>query len=70
MTRTILIGYQLLIGVSDTATGILQVVAPAFTARLMHLHVPSDALPYLAYIGAFVLSVGLAGLYGARLTFR
>ena len=70
MNRPILLGYQLLIGVSDTATGILLVVAPAFTARLMHLHVPSDALPYLAYIGAFVLSVGLAGLYGARLTFR
>ena len=70
MNRPILLGYQLLIGVSDTATGILLVVAPAFTASLMHLHVPVDALPYFSFVGAFVLSVGLACLYGAYLTYR
>ena len=40
-------------------------IAPAFTLRLMRLHAPADALPYLSFIGAFVFSVGLACLYGA-----
>ena len=70
MNRPILLGYQLLIGISDAATGILLVVTPAFTASLMHLHVPVDALPYFSFVGAFVLSVGLACLYGAYLTYR
>ena len=67
MSRRILIAYQLLIGLSDTATGALLIVAPALTLRLMGLHAPSDALPYLSFIGAFVFSVGLACLYGAFL---
>ena len=65
MSRRILIAYQLLIGISDTATGALLIVAPALTLRLMGLRAPSDALPYLSFIGAFVFSVGLACLYGA-----
>jgi hypothetical protein len=67
MNRPILLGYQLLIGVSDTTTGALLIVVPALTLRLMHLQVPTDALPFLSFIGAFVLSVGLACLYGALL---
>ena len=67
MSRRILIAYQLLIGVSDTATGALLIVAPALTLRLMGLHAPTGALPYLSFIGAFVFSVGLACLYGAFL---
>lgn len=70
MNRPILIGYQLLIGLSDTLTGALLIIAPAFTLRLMGLHVPTDALPFLAFIGEFVLSVGLACLYGAFLMAR
>ncbi len=65
MNRPILIGYQLLIGLSDTMTGALLITAPEFTLRLMRLHTPADALPFLSFIGAFVLSVGLACLYGA-----
>jgi hypothetical protein len=65
MNRPVLLGYQLLIGLSDTLTGALLIIAPEFTLRLMGLHVPSDALPFLSFIGAFVLSVGLACLYGA-----
>ena len=65
MNRKLLIGYQLLIGLSDTFTGALLVIAPEFTLRLMGLHAPTDALPFLSFIGAFVLSVGLACLYGA-----
>ncbi|MGA9668507.1 MAG: hypothetical protein WBQ94_04820 [Terracidiphilus sp.] len=67
MNRPILLGYQVLIGISDTSTGALLVVTPAFTLRLMHLHAPSDALPFLSFIGAFVFSVGLSCLYGAWL---
>jgi len=69
--RHILLLYQLLIGASDTATGILLLAAPAFTLGLMRLDPPdSAALPYLSYIGAFVLSTGLACFYGAFLTTR
>jgi len=70
MNRSILIGYQLLIGLSDTMTGALLFVAPAFTLRLMRLHASADALPFLSFIGAFVLSVGLACFYGALVTIR
>jgi len=67
MNRPILLSYQLLIGISDASTGALLIAAPEFTLRLMHLHVPADALPFLSFIGAFVLSVGLSCLYGAYL---
>jgi hypothetical protein len=70
MNRRILIGYQLSIGFSDTLTGALLVIAPAFTLALMRLHAPTDALPYLSFIGTFVLSVGLSCLYGAWLMLR
>ncbi len=68
--RQLLFLYQLLLTASDTSTGILLLLAPALTLRLMSLHAPTDALPYLSYIGAFVLSVGMACLYGAWLTTR
>ena len=65
MNRPTLISYQLLIGLSDTVTGALLIIAPEFTLSLMRLHVPADAMPFLSFIGAFVFSVGLACLYGA-----
>jgi hypothetical protein len=67
MNRPILLTYQVLVGISDTSTGALLIVAPEFTLRLMHLQVPSDALAYVSFVGAFVFSVGLACLYGALL---
>ena len=70
MNRPILIGYQLLTGFSDSLTGALLIIAPEFTLRLMSLHTPADALPFLSFIGAFVLSVGLACLYGAWVVVR
>lgn len=70
MNRTLLLGYQLLIGLSDTVTGALLIIASGLTLRLMHLHATSDELPYLSFIGAFVLSVGLSCVYGAYLTYR
>jgi len=36
----------------------------------MRLHAPDNALVYLSFIGAFVLSVGLSCLYGAYLMIR
>jgi len=70
MKRLLLVGYQLLIGLSDTVTGALLIVAPALTLRLMFLSAPSDALIYISFIGAFVFSVGLSCLYGALLAYR
>jgi len=65
MNRATLLGYQLLTGLSDTSTGALLMIAPGLTLRLMRLHSPSDARTFISFIGAFVLSVGLACLYGA-----
>jgi hypothetical protein len=70
MNRPILIVYQLLIGLSDTITGSLLIAAPEFTLGMMRLHTPDNALVYLSFVGAFVLSVGLACLYGAYLMIR
>ncbi|MGA7244517.1 MAG: hypothetical protein WBX19_15120 [Terracidiphilus sp.] len=67
MNRSFLLGYQLLIGIFDIATGALLVIAPEATLVLMGLHAPSNTLPFLSFIGAFVFSVGLACLYGAFL---
>jgi len=62
-----LLGYQLLTGLSDSSVGLLLVVAPATTMELMKLHPTTDSLVFLSYIGVFVLSVGIACLYGAVL---
>jgi hypothetical protein len=70
MNRPILIAYQLLIGLSDTLTGALLIVAPELMLRLMRLQAPSNALIYVSFIGAFVFSVGLACLYGALLAYK
>jgi hypothetical membrane protein len=70
MNRPVLIGYQLLIGISDTMTGALLIVAPLLTLQLMGLHAATEVLTYLSFIGAFVLSVGLACLYGAMVMIR
>ena len=70
MNRSILLGYQWLIGLSDTLTGASLIIAPGLTLALVRLHAPSDALPYVSYIGTLVLSVGLACLYGALLMAR
>jgi hypothetical protein len=70
MKRRILFAYQLLTGLSDSSTGVLLTFAPALTLRLMHLQVAAISLPFLSYIGAFVLSVGIACFYGAYLVTR
>lgn len=67
MKHPVLFGYQCLAGLSDTATGALLCLAPRFTLQLMGLHPAAEATPYISYIGAFVLSVGISYLYGAFL---
>jgi hypothetical protein len=67
MKHPILLAYQLLTGLSDTSTGALLIAAPGLTLRLMRIHVPVDAAPFLSFIGAFVLAVGLSCLYGGWL---
>ena len=70
MKRSILLGYQLLTGLSDGLTGALLIVSPALTLRLMGLQADPAALPFLSYIGTFVLSTGIACLYGGLLATR
>ena len=65
-----LLAYQLIAGISDTSTGVLLIAAPVFTVRMMGVSVPYDATPFLSFIGAFVLAVGLSYLYGALLVRR
>jgi hypothetical protein len=65
-----LLTYQLVAGVSDASTGVLLIAAPVFTIRMMGLAVPTDATPFLSFIGAFVFAVGLSYLYGALLVRR
>jgi hypothetical protein len=67
MKIRLLLGYQLLTGLSDTATGLMLIFAPALTLHLMGLQVTGLALPFLSYVGVFVLSVGIACFYGAFL---
>jgi hypothetical protein len=47
MNRPILLGYQLVTGLSDTLTGALLMVAPALTLRLMLIEAPTGALVYI-----------------------
>ena len=70
MKRSLLIVYQFLTGLSDTATGLLLIAAPEATLQLMKLHATADTLPFLSYIGVFVLSVGLACFYGGLLALK
>lgn len=65
--KFILLAYQIVVGLSDASTGALLIVAPGFTLRMMGLEAPADATPFLSFIGAFVLAVGLSYLYGASL---
>jgi hypothetical protein len=67
MNRSLLLIYQWAAGLSDSLTGVLLYLAPALTLRMMAVHAPADAMPYIGYIGAFVLATGLACLYGAYL---
>lgn len=50
--------YCLLVGLGETATGLLLLTAPLWTLHLMSVHeVPSEPI-YLRFIGAFVAAIG------------
>lgn len=70
MNRRFLLGYQLLTGISDAGIGVLLIVAPEFTLGLTGIQAPSGAISFVSFIGAFLLSMGLACLYGAWLAAR
>lgn len=70
MKDLLLFAYQLVAGISDASTGALLIAAPIFTLRMLGLSVSHDATPFLSFIGAFVLAVGLSYLYGAMLVRR
>jgi hypothetical protein len=60
-----LILYQYIAGLCDTGTGLLLIVAPASTLRLMGLTIIPEPVVFVRYIGVFVLSVGLTYLWAA-----
>jgi hypothetical protein len=68
MNRRLLLAYQLVNGLLDTVTGLLLLFSPGATLHMMSLHASPENFPFLSYIGAFVLSLGSAYLYGAFLT--
>jgi hypothetical protein len=70
MKRSLLIAYQLFIGLMDTSTGFLLIATPALALQSMKLHAAEDTLVYISYLGVFVLSVGLACLYGGLLAVK
>jgi hypothetical protein len=63
--RMALLVYQILITLSDSVTGLLLLVAPAYALRLMGVSAPVDALVFISWIGAFVFAVGLSCAWGA-----
>ena len=65
MNRPILIGYQLLIGLSDTLTGALLMIAPELTLRLMHLSASRRAASTSPSSEHLSSLSGLSCLYGA-----
>ena len=70
MKTRLLIAYQTITGLSDTITGLLLILSPALTLHLMGLSADPRAFTFLSFVGVFVLSVGLACLYGAWLATR
>ncbi len=54
---------QLVAGLMDSTTGILLVAAPLFTLRLMRIESIPPSGSFVAFVGAFVLGVGLTYLW-------
>lgn len=50
--------YCALAGLMDAGTGLLLLVVPAFTLKLMGVESEGEPTPYIRFIGAFVFSVG------------
>lgn len=64
-----MIGWSAAVGAMDALTGLLLVVAPAVTLRLLGIKPPgAEALVFLSWMGVFVGAVGLS--YGLVLLNR
>ena len=63
LPRRWLILYQYIAGLCDTGTGLLLILAPAWTLRFMGLTIIPQPVVFVRYIGVFVLSVGLTYLW-------
>jgi len=59
--------YQWLAGLCDFTTGVMLVATPGWTLRLMGVHAGPQPMEFAAFVGVFVLSVGVAYWYAARL---
>lgn len=59
--------FQWLAGACDMITGVLLVFAPAWTLKLIGVQQLPQPVEFASFVGVFVLGVGLAYLYAARL---
>ena len=57
--------YQWLAGLCDVTTGALLIIVPGWTLKLMGVQHAPQPIGFAAFIGVFVLSVGLAYWYAA-----
>lgn len=57
--------YNWAAGLCDSSTGILLVVAPVWSWKLMGLHVLPQPIAFARFVGVFVLCVGLSYLRAA-----
>jgi hypothetical protein len=62
-----LLYYQWLAGLCDTLTGLLLMLAPAWTLSRMGIVQGRQSAELVGFIGAFVCSVGIGYLHAARL---
>lgn len=59
-SRTLILLYHYLAGITDTLTGLLLLFAPAWTLHLMGVSHPPRPIWYASYIGVFVFCVGVS----------
>jgi hypothetical protein len=64
--RQFVLGYSLIAGLGEAATGLLLVAAPALALRLMRVPPVTEGAIFLRWVGVFVLGVGLAYLVPLR----
>jgi len=62
MNQKVFTAFQLIAGASDTATGALLLIAPAFTLRMMGVHRVVAEPIFISFIGVFVFSIGVSYL--------
>jgi len=58
--------YQWAVGLCDSMTGLMLVLAPEWTLRLMRIRTLPDSPEMVSFVGVFVLAVGVAYLTVTR----